>query len=83
MMGGKITFKAAASFVGNEVEEDADIGAWEGNTYYGGEGGAIHVSPEYSRDEMELVFEGPVLFRGNKAYVRGVQPFRVIRQALA
>lgn len=72
MMGGKMTFKAAASFIGNEVEEEPDIGAWEGNIYYGGEGGAIHASPGYSDDdgEMGLVFEGPVLFRGNKAYVR-------------
>eukprot|EP00903_Cladosiphon_okamuranus_P015337 g14167.t1 len=70
MMGGRMTFKAAASFIGNEVEEEAEIGAWEGNIYYGGEGGAMHVSPQHGgdADEMELVFEGPVLFRGNKAY---------------
>eukprot|EP00752_Nemacystus_decipiens_P018338 g16453.t1 len=68
MMAGKMTFKAAASFLGNEVEEDADIGAAEGNIYYGGEGGAIHVSPDNGEDEMALVFEGPVIFRGNKAY---------------
>lgn len=71
MMGGKMTFKSEASFIGNEVEEEADIGAWEGNIYYGGEGGAIHVSPEGYDNDIELIFEGPVLFRGNKAYVRG------------
>eukprot|EP00752_Nemacystus_decipiens_P018340 g16455.t1 len=67
MRGGQMTFKAAASFVGNEVEEYVDIGASQGNIYYGGDGGAIHVVSENS-GSMTLIFEGPVLFRDNKAY---------------
>lgn len=69
-MGGKIIFKAAASFIENEVEANVEIGDFYGTVYSGGQGGAIMVSPDYP-DVIELMFEGPVLFRGNKAHVRG------------
>ncbi|CAM9862683.1 unnamed protein product [Scytosiphon promiscuus] len=67
-MGGKITFKAAASFIDNETSDFEDVGAFEGNIYYGGEGGGIHMSTDDPDDIPEMVFEGPVLFSGNKAH---------------
>eukprot|EP00904_Undaria_pinnatifida_P008962 jgi/Undpi1/5196/HiC_scaffold_2.g00478.m2 len=61
---GLVTFKGAASFIGNEVVEFLDY-ASEGKLFFGGEGGGLHV--DVSDDDVGVIFEGPVLFSGNTA----------------
>ena len=66
MDAGLVTFKGAASFIGNEVVEFQSFPS-EGKSYFGGEGGGLHV--EVGHGEVGVIFEGPVLFSGNTAKV--------------
>eukprot|EP00904_Undaria_pinnatifida_P009034 jgi/Undpi1/5260/HiC_scaffold_2.g00541.m1 len=61
---GDITFKGAASFIGNEAEGSYEEYS-EGIVYNGGYGGGLLIGVD--NGNFSVVFEGPAFFSGNKA----------------
>lgn len=62
-----VTFEAAASFIGNEVL-GRQLFESEGVLYQGGKGGAF-MQISYEDEGIRVLFQGPVLFSGNKGLV--------------
>lgn len=66
---GRVTFKGAAYFSGNEATSERSVET-EGIFSFGGSGGGIYTGQCYEVYGAGIVFEGEATFVGNKGRVR-------------